>query len=45
MMEVRFPAEPVEEEKEAIVAGECKCGRCTRSGEQSDSTMASSDIG
>lgn len=23
----------------------CKCGRCTRTGEQSDSSQASSDLG
>lgn len=45
MLEVRFPAEPAEETKEAVVAGDCKCGRCTRNGEQSDSSMASSDLG
>lgn len=45
MIEPKFQGEPTEEQKMMEVAAKCKCGRCTRSGEQSDSSQASSDLG
>lgn len=45
MIKIRFRGEPTEEQKRMeVAAAQCKCGRCTRSGESSDSSMASSDL-
>ncbi len=45
MIKARFKGEPTEEQKRTeVVAAQCKCGRCTRTGESSDSSMASSDL-
>lgn len=46
MIEPRFKGEPTKEQKmEDAESKKCKCGRCTRTGESSDSSMASSDLG
>jgi|GEM_PF-4935280 len=41
-----FPSEPTEEQiQESLELASCKCSRCTRTGEQSDSKSASEDLG
>ncbi|NLI82340.1 MAG: hypothetical protein GX443_11755 [Deltaproteobacteria bacterium] len=46
MIEPRFEGEPMaEKQTDEMIYAKCKCGRCTRTGESSDSSMASSDLG
>lgn len=46
MIEPKFKGEPTKEQRmEDAESKKCKCGRCTRTGESSDSSQASSDLG
>jgi hypothetical protein len=45
MIVARFKGEPEQANASAETeSGKCKCGRCTRNDERSDSSMASSDL-
>ena len=44
MIKPVFKGLPAKSAKPQPNEAKCKCGRCTRSGEKSDSSMASSDL-
>lgn len=45
MFEPVFRSEQVPSESLTDQMAKCKCGRCTRTDEKSDASMASSDLG
>ena len=45
MIKPVFKGQPAKNVKPEPNEAKCKCGRCTRSDEKSDSSMASSDLG
>jgi hypothetical protein len=44
MIKATFKGAPVKGQKPTTEEKKCKCGRCTRNDERSDSSMASSDM-